>query len=304
MCVRFSYRPSWLPIASFLALSGASIAAPVTVINASFEDPDCDIVVCTNPSNDHSATGWTVIPPSGVAGVFDPDRYGPTSDTPFENEIPDGDQTGFANVGSMLSQALDEALVSDTQYTLTLHVGNRPDDCCETMSYQVRLLAGSTVLASWDQSCFLPAPDTWQVGSVTYLALPDDPSIGTTLAIEIENTASDGQTNFDLVSLEATSLADGDSVPDNMDNCTMVSNDSQLDTDGDGFGNACDADLNNDCAVNFGDLGLMKERFFGNDPDADLDGNGSVNFLDLEIMKVQFFGAPGPSGRPNICNCN
>jgi hypothetical protein len=34
--------------------------------------------------------------------------------------------------------------------------------------------------------------------------------------------------------------ADGDGVPEAVDNCPGVANASQLDADGDGFGDACD----------------------------------------------------------------
>src|SRR5688500_1997304 len=37
--------------------------------------------------------------------------------------------------------------------------------------------------------------------------------------------------------------SDGDSVVDAFDNCTAVANANQLDSDGDGYGNACDADF-------------------------------------------------------------
>ncbi len=89
--------------------------------------------------------------------------------------------------------------------------------------------------------------------------------------------------------------SDGDGVADSADNCVLVSNPDQRDTDGDNFGNLCDADLNGDCSVNFPDLNLFEAVFFGTDPDADLDGDGSVNFADLELVKQQFFGSPGPS---------
>ncbi|MEM9058406.1 MAG: peptidoglycan DD-metalloendopeptidase family protein, partial [Pseudomonadota bacterium] len=90
--------------------------------------------------------------------------------------------------------------------------------------------------------------------------------------------------------------ADTDGVPDFADNCTGVANADQRDTDADGYGNACDADLNNDGAVNFIDLATMKSVFFTTDPDADLNGDGLVNFIDLGAMKAAFFGTPGPSG--------
>ncbi|MFK8014866.1 MAG: thrombospondin type 3 repeat-containing protein [Gammaproteobacteria bacterium] len=94
---------------------------------------------------------------------------------------------------------------------------------------------------------------------------------------------------------------DGDGVPDDIDNCVDVANPTQLDTNGDGFGNACDADIDNDGFItNFGDLGLLRLAFFSNpstpnwNPDADFNGDNIVNFIDLGIMRSYFFGPPGP----------
>ncbi len=101
--------------------------------------------------------------------------------------------------------------------------------------------------------------------------------------------------------------ADNDNVVDTMDNCTLVANTDQLDSNGDGFGNACDADLNNDCGVSFADLGLLKAAFFqvadaaGWNADADLNADGVINFADLAVMRSQFFSVPGPSGVANAC---
>jgi len=89
---------------------------------------------------------------------------------------------------------------------------------------------------------------------------------------------------------------DGDEIPDPTDNCLRVKNANQADTNGDDFGNACDADLNDDGIVNFADLALMKRVFFKADADADLNGDGVVNFADLAILKAAFFKPPGPSG--------
>ena len=90
---------------------------------------------------------------------------------------------------------------------------------------------------------------------------------------------------------------DGDGVPDDEDNCTAVPNSDQRDTNGDGFGNICDADLNNDLIVNATDLGLFKADFFAvGDLDADFNGDGVVNAIDLGIIKGGFFQPPGPSG--------
>lgn len=88
---------------------------------------------------------------------------------------------------------------------------------------------------------------------------------------------------------------DGDGSIDSADNCRFIANPDQRDTNGDGFGNRCDPDLDNDGVVNFADLVAMKAMFFqSGDSDSDLDGDGSTNFGDLSIMKAFFFGAPGP----------
>ena len=60
---------------------------------------------------------------------------------------------------------------------------------------------------------------------------------------------------FSLVEL------DGESIADICDNCTGVANANQLDSDDDLFGNVCDADLNNDLFVDFGDVVPMVRGF-------------------------------------------
>ncbi len=94
---------------------------------------------------------------------------------------------------------------------------------------------------------------------------------------------------------------DMDGIDDALDNCTLVANADQRDTNDDGFGNICDPDLNNDGIVNSLDLALLREVFLSTDPDADFNGDGSVNFADFLIMRP-FLSAmlpPGPSGLVN-----
>ncbi len=89
---------------------------------------------------------------------------------------------------------------------------------------------------------------------------------------------------------------DGDQIADFNDNCTLVSNPDQRDTDGDGYGNICDADFNNDLRTNSSDLTYFKVHFFTSDPDADFNGDGRVNAIDLTKFKQLYFKPPGPSG--------
>lgn len=95
--------------------------------------------------------------------------------------------------------------------------------------------------------------------------------------------------------------SDGDGIADAQDNCVLVANPDQLDTNGDGFGNVCDQDLNGDCDVTISDLALFRAVFFTNDPDADFNGDGVVNPLDLAYLRANFFGTPGPSGLTDAC---
>jgi len=92
--------------------------------------------------------------------------------------------------------------------------------------------------------------------------------------------------------------SDGDGIPDDADNCLLIPNGAQRDTDGDLFGNYCDPDFDNNLIVNAADLAFLKINFFTTDPDADLNGDGVVNAADLAILKTMFFSPPGPSGLP------
>ncbi len=104
---------------------------------------------------------------------------------------------------------------------------------------------------------------------------------------------------------------DQDGVSDLADNCVNVKNGpvaldpggfSQRDTNGDGIGNICDADLNNDGITNFGDFVIFRGGFLGMqgsatfNPDTDFDGNGITNFSDFSMFIEMWQQPPGPSG--------
>ena len=91
---------------------------------------------------------------------------------------------------------------------------------------------------------------------------------------------------------------DADAFFDRLDNCTLVANPDQRDTDVDGYGNICDADLNNSGGiVNFTDLALFRLDFGTIKPDADFNGSGGiVNFADLAIFRSLFGRPPGAFG--------
>lgn len=143
-------------------------------------------------------------------------------------------------------------------------------------------------------------------GSNVYFLGIVDPAVaftGATLA-----TAGGGHFFYNLDDLVTAAAADTDQdgVADAADNCTAAPNGplrpdagggSQRDTDGDGYGNACDGDLNDSGGlVNTADLALFRAAFGSADADADLNGSGGlVNAADLALFRTLFGKPPGPS---------
>ncbi|MEM6641281.1 MAG: thrombospondin type 3 repeat-containing protein [Pseudomonadota bacterium] len=139
-------------------------------------------------------------------------------------------------------------------------------------------------------------PDTWARYTLS-IEITDD-LVGQLLQIGFATNASNfepsGVFYDNLRFAQPVADSDGDGVGDDVDNCTNVSNPDQRDTNGDGFGNICDADLNNDNTVNVVDLGIFRSVFFSSDADADFNGDGTVNVVDLGILRGLFFAPPGP----------
>ncbi|NNF17742.1 MAG: hypothetical protein HKN70_13440, partial [Gammaproteobacteria bacterium] len=91
--------------------------------------------------------------------------------------------------------------------------------------------------------------------------------------------------------------SDGDGVEDAVDNCQLHTNAEQRDTNGDGYGNICDPDLNDDGIVNFADVALWAPFFnTSHKGNADFNGDGLTNFVDFAVFSEFFLRPPGPSG--------
>ena len=119
-------------------------------------------------------------------------------------------------------------------------------------------------------------------------------------------TCSPGGNNFGhqwtFSNLQLIEDVDADGVVDVVDNCSQVANPGQCDSDADGYGNHCDADLNNNAAVNAQDTTLFREQLGLPSVGpayipADLNCSGAVNAQDSSLFR-QLLGKPvGPSGQ-------
>lgn len=93
---------------------------------------------------------------------------------------------------------------------------------------------------------------------------------------------------------------DGDGMPNIKDNCSALVTAEQCDTDGDGYGNACDGDYDQSGSVDFTDAQLYGAALaagvdtlgIGTDHTCD----GIVDFGDTPYSAQQSLGAPGPAG--------
>ena len=100
---------------------------------------------------------------------------------------------------------------------------------------------------------------------------------------------------------------DDDGVDDGVDNCILPQagpdlayNPDQADTDGDGCGDACDADYDQSGVVGGSDFNQLR-LCFGLAPTGmclglDSDEDGVVGGADFNAMRALFGGPPGPSG--------
>lgn len=136
----------------------------------------------------------------------------------------------------------------------------------------------------------------WEIPAARLVVVARPLPWTTTFAVDDAGIVRFGDENDNVVLYEWDGDADDDMVQNGSDRCLGTTDPDQRDTDGDGVGNRCDPDLDQDGLVSFADLAILNGRLGSSDEDADFDGNGVVDAGDTAILSSFFFGAPGPSG--------
>ncbi len=288
------------PIALGLLMAGAAHGIEIGIVDA-FESGTTDNWEEGNiSSNPPMVTAGCGVGGSNCLSNVSSGGGGPGSrQVTYNREQWTGDY-GTAGVTQVQMQ-LSNGSASES---LFVRIGITDGTTCFVSSDALVIPAGASVL---QQASFsLSATDMGEVGGNscgvgggTFAAVLANVTELRIISSELADWRGDAANNLinvdEIQSLGAAADEDMDGVSDDSDNCTLVANPNQQDTDMDGFGNACDGDLDNDCQINFSDLAIMKGEFFGSgDLVSDLDGDGTTNFNDLALLKAVFFGVPGP----------
>jgi len=154
----------------------------------------------------------------------------------------------------------------------------------------------------WDASGVPACPSGPDAGS------PRDSNVGLSISadqeilIRVTRYSELSQAKNILLNVAFEADSDVDGIVDGLDNCTMVANPAQVDSDGDGYGNHCDGDLNNNGLTNAQDYVLFRAQL--GQPSvapaynpADLNGSGFVNAQDHVMFRQLLGSPPGPSGQ-------
>lgn len=152
-------------------------------------------------------------------------------------------------------------------YTPKIQISNNPLDSSDFVEPQRGIT--QPVAGAVDGDTATGYPNTYISNSGLVFALPIDPYDGQDLATYPAVRLQDSQAfSFSTSGVLDT---DSDTVPDENDNCPTVSNVSQLDTDGDHTGDACDTDDDNDTIL---DTAPDNCPLIANTTQTDGDGDG------------------------------
>lgn len=243
---------------AFLALAVCTLAptfaaaqtVALNVVNPGFED-----ITGQSPSNEFTfgpLNGWELYDPNtitngGAGGTFYIGTLTPSASNPAEPGVVqffpggaiEGNRVGIAfnfagsdGLGEYgMVQTLADTLQPNTQYNLTVQIGNIASGVAQSSSffnlagfpgYRVDLLAGNQILNSDNNSLAGSIPDgQWGLSTLTFATGQASPFLDQPLSIRLVNlnqqdttdpttAAADLEVDFDDIQLSATALPPGD----------------------------------------------------------------------------------------------
>jgi hypothetical protein len=229
----------WLAVAA-----GVAAAAPLGVVNPSFEDTTGATVF--NEFTFGPPPGWQLYDPGSITGggagptyyvgTLNPSTTGPGPAFPWITAgPPDGNRVAIAFnfVGSGgqgeygLQQALAATLQPNTRYTLQVEVINIASGTAVNGTifnltgfpgYRVDLLAGGVVIASDNNTLAGSIPEgEYRTSTVNFITGASHPQLGQALGIRLVNLnqalgSADIEVDFDHVRLDATPVPEPTSL--------------------------------------------------------------------------------------------
>jgi len=115
---------------------------------------------------------------------------------------------------------------------------------------------------------------------------------GNRLYLDMDQNQMDPNSPDQIVGITIDEDFDADGVPDSLDNAPETYNPEQVDTDGDMYGNICDADFDNDGYVGIQDFNIFSSNYNqtvppGN-PDVDMDGGDYIGPSDFAEFQSRY----------------
>ncbi|MGO9176529.1 MAG: VPLPA-CTERM sorting domain-containing protein [Desulfobaccales bacterium] len=191
-----------------LLAQGVAWGTPISITNASFEDPSTTTGTWTQPETISSVPGWTLVYSPYYAGVIYPIIATPPS-TPYVSmyaPTPNGNQYAWVQQ-TAISQILGATLEPDYIYTLQVYIGNRLDTI-HIGDSTIQLLAGTQSIIDYSYSSDPNGPLAYGYTRLITLSYLSPQTLGSLAGQPLEIILGDltGQTWFDEVSLDAVPI--------------------------------------------------------------------------------------------------
>ena len=203
-----------------VAPSRVGLAETLIVLNASFEDPaiaDGDWITEATPDHGWDLGFYDVTNPAEWMAGTDGGIWNPDVGIGYPNgSTPDGENAAYAETNAGvdvgLSQVLEDTLRANTQYDLSVQIGNPIyNESDTTADYRIELLAGGALLGSATGNS--PTAGVWEAQTLTVTSSSNPAQLGQPLeirlfAVEYVDEAGGGgyEVDFDEVVLTATPL--------------------------------------------------------------------------------------------------